>query len=66
MCCLDVTDPCLSRNVVSALRTHCLFLSFHLHECGTFPSSLNHVLEVYSFDSIALHMDGLNQIPQTQ
>lgn len=27
---------------------------------------LDHVLEVYSFDSIALHMDGLNQIPQTQ
>lgn len=27
---------------------------------------VDHVLEVYSFDSIALHMDGLNQIPQTQ
>lgn len=26
----------------------------------------DHVLEVYSFDSIALHMDRLNQIPQTQ
>lgn len=27
---------------------------------------VDHVLEVYAFDSIALHMDGLNQIPQTQ
>lgn len=27
---------------------------------------VDHVLEVYSFDSIVLHMDGLNQIPQTQ
>lgn len=27
---------------------------------------LDHVPDVYSFDSIALHMDGLNQIPQSQ
>lgn len=36
----------------------------------TFPAAdvcvLDHVPDVYSFDSIALHMDGLNQIPPSQ
>lgn len=39
-----------------------IFLSFHTVDVCV----VDHVLEVYSFDSIALHMDGLNQIPQTQ
>lgn len=42
---------------------------FVCRPCERFPVDVcvvDHVLEVYSFDSIALHMDGLNQIPQTQ
>lgn len=54
-----VTDPCLSSEATV------FFLKLSFAWVWTFPSSLNHVLEVYSFDSIALHMDGLNQIPQT-
>lgn len=38
------------------------FLTFHAADVCV----LDHVPDVYSFDSIALHMDGLNQIPQSQ
>lgn len=41
---------------------HFSSLTFHAADVCV----LDHVPDVYSFDSIALHMDGLNQIPQSQ
>lgn len=56
----SVCAPARTKVYVRAL---CMW-TFFLHTVEV--CVVDHVLEVYSFDSIALHMDGLNQIPQTQ
>lgn len=59
--------PCTRYFFIVTFKCACLRCAAHLSPSTRYNVCVvDHVLAVYSFDSMALHMDGLNQIPRAQ